>query len=101
MNKLYQGDCLEILKQFEDKSIDYVFTSPPYNIKRTKGNKYHKYDFNKFQDNQKNYYEWSVSVIDELLRVTKNHIFWNVQANYYNKKDVHKLIDALHEIRSN
>ncbi len=92
MNKLYQGNCLEILKQFDDKSIDYVFTSPPYNIKRTKGNKYHKYDFNKFQDNQKNYYEWSVSVIDELLRVTKNHIFWNVQANYYNKKDVHKLI---------
>tara|TARA_B100000214_G_C23969256_1_gene629264 strand:+ start:302 stop:994 length:693 start_codon:yes stop_codon:yes gene_type:complete len=90
--KIYNNNCLDILKNFSDKSIDYVFTSPPYNIKRTKGNKYHKYDFEKFQDNQKNYFEWCVNVIDELLRVTKNHIFWNVQANYYNKKDVHKLI---------
>ena len=44
---LFNGDCLEVLKTFEDNSVDCVFTSPPYNIKRTKGNKYHKYDFDK------------------------------------------------------
>ena len=92
MIQIINDDCLNALRDMPDNSVDYVFTSPPYNIKRSKGNKYHKYDFNKFQDNQKNYYEWSVSIIDELLRVTKNHIFWNVQANYYNKKDVHKLM---------
>jgi len=90
MNKLYQGNCLEILKQFEDKSIDYVFTSPPYNIKRSKNNKYNKYEY--FDDGIDNYLDWSISIIDELLRVTKNHIFWNIQPNYYNKKDVYKLI---------
>ena len=90
MNKLYQGNCLEILKQFEDKSIDYVFTSPPYNIKRSKNNKYNKYEY--FDDGIDNYLDWSISIIDELLRVTKNHIFWNIQPNYYNKKEVYKLI---------
>lgn len=88
--KLIKGNCLDVLKEFDDNSVDYVFTSPPYNIKRSKNNKYNKYEH--FDDGIENYLEWSIQVIDELLRVTKNHVFWNVQANYYNKKDVFKLI---------
>lgn len=30
LNKIYQGDSLEILKKFPDESIDCVITSPPY-----------------------------------------------------------------------
>jgi len=30
LNKIYQGDSLEILKTFPDESIDMVMTSPPY-----------------------------------------------------------------------
>lgn len=30
LNKIYQGDVLEVLKTFPDKSIDMVMTSPPY-----------------------------------------------------------------------
>ena len=30
INNIYQGDCLEILKTFPDKSIDCCITSPPY-----------------------------------------------------------------------
>lgn len=88
--KLINANCLEALQNFEDQSVDYVFTSPPYNIKRSKNNKYNKYEH--FDDGIDNYLEWSIQIIDELLRVTKNHIFWNIQANYYNKKDVYKLI---------
>lgn len=29
-NKLFNGDCLEILPQFPEKSVDMVLTSPPY-----------------------------------------------------------------------
>lgn len=29
-NKIYQGDCLEVLKTFPDESIDCIVTSPPY-----------------------------------------------------------------------
>tara|TARA_R100000231_G_scaffold139330_1_gene120213 strand:+ start:1270 stop:1947 length:678 start_codon:yes stop_codon:yes gene_type:complete len=88
--KLINGHCLEALQNFEDQSIDYVFTSPPYNIKRSKNSKYNKYEH--FDDGIENYLEWSIKIIDELLRVTKNHVFWNIQANYYNKKDVFRLI---------
>ena len=28
--KIYQGDCIEVLKDFSDESIDCVVTSPPY-----------------------------------------------------------------------
>ena len=31
MNTVIQGDCLEVMKSFPDKSIDIVVTSPPYN----------------------------------------------------------------------
>jgi site-specific DNA-methyltransferase (adenine-specific) len=31
---LYQGDCLEVMKQFPEGSIDLVLTDPPYNISR-------------------------------------------------------------------
>ena len=30
INKIYQGDALEVLKTFPDESIDMVMTSPPY-----------------------------------------------------------------------
>ena len=32
--KLIQGDCLEVMKQIPDKSVDLVLTDPPYNIAR-------------------------------------------------------------------
>lgn len=30
INKIYNGDCLAVIKTFPDKSIDCVITSPPY-----------------------------------------------------------------------
>ena len=32
--QLYQGDCLEVMKNIPDKSVDLVLTDPPYNIAR-------------------------------------------------------------------
>ena len=30
--KLYNGDCLELMKLIPDKSIDLILTDPPYKI---------------------------------------------------------------------
>ena len=84
-NIIYNSDCLTILKEIENKSIDYSFTSPPYNRKRN--DKYLH-----FNDININYLDFNISVINELLRITKKHIFYNIQANYYNRQDVYKLI---------
>ena len=35
--KLYNADCLEILKTLPDKSIDLIVTDPPYDISATNG----------------------------------------------------------------
>lgn len=31
INKIYNEDCLEGMKKIDDKSIDFIFTDPPYN----------------------------------------------------------------------
>ena len=66
------------MKKIEDKSIDLVVTSPPYNI----GLKYHKYEDKKPREQ---YLEWIYGIFTELKRVLKDdgHIFLNM--GYTNK----------------
>ena len=40
MIKLYKGDCLELMKDIPDKSINLVLIDPPYNIKKAKWDKW-------------------------------------------------------------
>ena len=83
--KLINDDCFQALKGIDDKSVDYVLTSPPYNRKRN--DKYSEYD-----DNMNDYYAFLLSITDVLLQKTRKHIFMNIQANYYNREDIYKYI---------
>ena len=57
-NHIYQGDCLEIMKTFPDKSVDLIVTSPPYDDLRN-------YDLNS--------YSWNFRLIAiEVIRIIKN-----------------------------
>jgi DNA modification methylase len=60
MIKLYQGDCLEIMPELQDKSIDLTVTSPPYDNLRTYNNSI-EWDFDIFK-----------SIAKELYRITKH-----------------------------
>lgn len=62
INCIINGDCLEVLKNFENNSIDFVFTSPPYADNRK--NTYGGIDPDK-------YVEWFAPISVELLRVLK------------------------------
>jgi len=84
MNKIIQGNCLEIMQSMEDKSIDHTFTSPPYNRKRN--DKYKFYD-----DTLVDYYGFIKNSIEECLRVSRGYVIFNIQKNYYNKVDVFRL----------
>jgi len=95
-NKIYQGDCLELMKQIEDNSVDLVVTSPPYdNLRDYKG-----YSFN-FE-----------GIAKDLFRVTKDGgiVVWIVgdttkdfsetltsfeQAIYFVKQAGFKLLDTM------
>ena len=59
--ELWQGDCLELMKNIPDNSIDLTVTSPPYDNLRS-------YNGNNDLWNQS---VWE-SVIEELYRVTKD-----------------------------
>jgi len=36
INKIYQGDCLELMKNIPNESVDMILTDPPYNISQDK-----------------------------------------------------------------
>ena len=42
MSKIIQGDCLEVMKDFPDESVDLVVTDPPYKIHSESGGGLHK-----------------------------------------------------------
>ncbi len=71
LNHIYHGDCLEVLKEFPDESIDLVITSPPYNLGNNHhtGNKRHQ----AYNDDmrEREYQEWQIKVLNELYRVLK------------------------------
>jgi site-specific DNA-methyltransferase (adenine-specific)/modification methylase len=85
LNKIYNEDCFITMKKMPKGFVDVVFTSPPYNRKRND-----KYSF--YDDRIDDYYGFLRTFIDESTRVTRGNIFLNVQKNYYNKKEIFKLI---------
>lgn len=90
INEIYNIDCFDGFKMLEDNSLEHVFTSPPYNRKRNDKYKYH-------DDNIDNYFEFLCNTIDECIRISKGYVFFNIMKNYYNKKDVFKLIGKYSE----
>jgi len=69
-NKIYQGDCLELMKQIEDKSIDLVLTDTPYGI-NFKSNMDTKNRFDYIQnDDNLDFFE---PFIKEAFRVLKDN----------------------------
>ena len=51
INNIYNIDCLEGLKQIKDKSVDLIFTDPPYNIKYKKEDWDYRLDYLDFMKN--------------------------------------------------
>jgi DNA modification methylase len=87
INKVIQGDCLDVMKDIPDKSVDCIFTSPPYNFggfnRDGRKSKYLSHN-----DNQEDtlYKSWIKSVLIECSRVLKDGgvMFWNHKGKYKN-----------------
>ncbi len=66
MNKvLLQGDCLEVLKDIPDNSIDSLITDPPAGIS------FMGKDWDSHKGGRKQWIEWMSQVMSECLRVLK------------------------------
>ena len=93
MNKIIQGDCLELMKDIPDKSIDCVITSPPYNIGKMHSNslQFGTYYGNDMKEDK--YQDWQVSFINECFRVLKDEgsLFYNHKVRIKDGVGIHPL----------
>lgn len=69
--ELYQGDCLEVMKNIEDGSVDLVVTDPPYEITITGAGMYKQADKQYVKELNGMKDGFSEEVLDELCRVMK------------------------------
>ena len=63
MDKVIQGDCLDVLKTLPDECIDLIVTSPPYADNRKKS--YHGVPIQRYVD-------WFLPISEQLKRVLKS-----------------------------
>ena len=77
VNKIYKGDCYELIKQIDDKSIDLIITDPPYEIQGIHGSGIMKDRYgkewcfaNQLQDNNLDK-GFDLKLLDEWCRVMK------------------------------
>ena len=94
VNKIYNADCIDILKQLPDNCIDLVCTDPPYNIKRfnkTDGGNSKK--IVSFGDRNKKWNDFVVTqdYWNEIFRVSKNQIIFGMN-NFELPKTEHFIV---------
>ena len=93
LNKMTQGDCLEVLAELPKASVKLVVTSPPYNIKNSTGNGLKNGRGGKWSNAQlingyhehddamphAEYVNWQRDSLDAMMRVLRNDgaIFYN------------------------
>jgi site-specific DNA-methyltransferase (adenine-specific) len=64
LNRIYNMDCLDGMREIEDNTIDLVVTSPPYNL----GIEYDSYNDKR---SWQSYYFWCGEWIQEIYRILK------------------------------
>ncbi len=70
INKIHQGDCIELLEQVEPGSVDLVFADPPFNIG-------YKYDVYHDQRDGDEYIDWNRQWMAGVHRALKpDGTFW-------------------------
>lgn len=100
INRVIHGDCIEVMKQMEDNSVDITITSPPYNLGSSyRGGKTVKM-YDKFNDNKTmdSYEEFITDVITNLIRINKYYTFFNFQILSNNKI---AYLNILHKFKKN
>lgn len=64
INKVVQGDCLEIMRKIPDNSTDVTFADPPFNLKKKYNSYYDKHEVEE-------YLSWCKKWLNEMVRITK------------------------------
>lgn len=99
-NKIYQGDCIELMKEIPDNSIDLILTDPPYNISKENDNRDRsklnspimrresplKYDFGNWDNmTREGFIEFTKQWLKECCRILKDG---GTLISFFNKEDI-------------
>jgi modification methylase len=90
---IYNIDCLELLKEVLDETIDLTITSPPYNLgvkHHTGGKVFNAYDEYIDDMPENEYQERQIKVLNEIFRATKQggSIMYNHKNRIRNGKQI-------------
>ncbi len=91
LNKIYTGNCMDLMPQLDDKSIALIVTSPPYNMAADKYQAYH--------DDMKG--SWYKKFLFEFIRLSltkSRYLALNIQ---YITSTKEPIIFMQHEFRNN
>jgi len=91
-NKIYQGDCIKIMKRWPEKSVDLIFADPPYNLSGTKlewrgnqtGGDWFKMNEEWDQMDEKEYFDFTCQWLEQAKRLLKNNGAIYISCTYHN-----------------
>ena len=68
LNNIYTGDCIELIQDLEDDSIDLMITSPPYNVDLGNTKKCKQTCYDVYNDNKEHhqYISWLRDIFGDL-----------------------------------
>ena len=95
-NIIYNEDCLITLDKLDEKSIDVVLTSPPYNMTKRKGGYADTGRYDVYQDwkTEEEYIDWMVLIFNKIDNVLKDNgvIIFNINYSIENPILPYKVI---------
>jgi len=102
LDKIHQGDCLELLNKIDDNSIDLIFLDPPYNLQLNKELTRPNHsvvtgvsqDWDKF-DNYTSYDEFTLSYLKNCKRILKDDGGLWIIGSYHNIFRIGKILQDL------
>jgi len=91
LNKIINGECIEVMKDMPDNSVDLIITSPPYNKKNVGGKLVKKVKYKDYNDNipEYDYQKLQIKFLNECFRISKV-IFYNHKVRY-DKRAIHPI----------
>ena len=90
LDTIYNKDCIEGMKELHDSCVNLVLTSPPYNIGKTLTHGKKSVDIG-YDDTRDDYFGFLCNAIDEMIRVSKQYVFLNIQPLANNKTDIYRI----------
>lgn len=96
MINLLQGDCLELMKDIPDASVDMILTDPPYGMNFKSGRRKRKYEV----ITNDSALTWLDPLVDELYRVSKENTAHYMFCSFHNIDVFKRAIEKKFKIKN-